>query len=77
MDILLNAWVKGGTICTPLTIIAFGAFTSCKSTVNKRNDFVFQFSSDKVTTAHVGISDISMFEEEMKLSKNLNLLTTK
>jgi hypothetical protein len=41
-------------------------FTNCKSDVSPRDDFVYQFSSGKLTKVQVDIADISIFEEETK-----------
>lgn len=51
---------------------SLGHFTNCKSVISESDDFINQFSSNKITIVYVqvGITDISMIEEESKLNKN-------
>lgn len=74
---LLLSLCSLGWLPTLLTAVAlWGHFSNCKYDISERDDFVYQFSSIKVTIIYVqvGITDISVFEEETKLNKNWVLL---
>lgn len=62
-----------------LTVVTlWGHFSNCKSDISERDDFVYQFCSVKVTIIYVqvGITEISVFEEE-KTKQKLSSLTAK